>query len=225
MGGGAVGTANGTLTVDLPPEPSGDTAMHLTFPNDTWVGDTAPGKVSAQAAYVTEAGTGQLGSIIYIGGWCVANIAQYQRKDPSAAVTNTTAQDGYNITLFNNSTPRNSIGGTSELLYVENGATADIDSVLPSVFEITSWSKLSLLQSIKYRITLLTSADFDSDPYYMSYYQPYVPSLSDEVWDATHQCSLANLLPDGGLVISGVMIKVLGRISVDLHAKEWKGEG
>ena len=123
MGGGAVGTANGTLTVDCPPEPSGDTAMHLTFPHDKWVGGTAPGKVSAQ----------------------VGKHSPVSKEGPFDCSDQHNGPKRLQYHFFDNSTPRNSIGGNSELLYVENGATADIYIDLPSVFEITSWSKLSLL--------------------------------------------------------------------------------
>lgn len=50
-------------------------------------------------------------------------------------------------------------------------------------------------------MALLTSPDVDDDPYYMSYYNPYLPSPSNEVWsayDSTHQCGLQNVVSNGG---------------------------
>lgn len=50
-------------------------------------------------------------------------------------------------------------------------------------------------------LTLLILPDVDSDPYFMSYYNPFLPTPSDQDWDAystDNQCSLANVFPDGG---------------------------
>ena len=75
----------------------------------------------------------------------MVNIVQHQTAHPSDAVTAKGTQYSYNITLFDNSNPRNVIDGTEDkLLYIQNGATQGIDSLLPQVFEIASGSKRRL---------------------------------------------------------------------------------
>ena len=140
----SVETTYGLLTVDFNSEAIGNTDIHLTFPNGTWIGGTAPSKSSGYSATMDTTGTGQWGTPNYVGGWCVANIIQYQKVDPSAAVTDPDGQYSYNISLYDNS--RNWIGGTDGgPLFVENSQTGGIDSLLPSVFEITSGSPSFLL--------------------------------------------------------------------------------
>ncbi|KAF6232410.1 hypothetical protein HO173_009515 [Letharia columbiana] len=156
--------------------------MYMDFPNGTWIGGSMA-SVTAWGATINQTGTGQWGSTSYIGGWCVANIVQHQKLNASADATNPDGQYKYDIDLFDGGTPRNRIGGTAGgPLYVQDGKTEGIDSLLPQVFEITS-------------------GNVDDDPYYMSYYNPYLPSPSNEVWsayDSTHQCGLQNVLPKGG---------------------------
>ena len=138
----SVEACGGLLTVDFPPETNETTPVHFSAANGSWVGGTSPNKISGNNASMTEidmdAGTAQWGNANYVGGWCVAHIVQYQKLDPSAAVTKEMAQYSYNISLYDNSPTRQYIGGTSELLFVEDKATQGIDSALPSVFEITS---------------------------------------------------------------------------------------
>lgn len=133
----------GTLTVDFSPDVPGNTGMYMSFPNGTWIGGIAPSKVSGNSAIVNMNGTGQWGSTNYVGGWCVAEVTQSQKVQPSDAVTNPDAQYSYNISLYDNS--RNWIGGTTDgPLFVQGGKTGGIDSMLPKVFEITSGCKSSL---------------------------------------------------------------------------------
>lgn len=171
----------GTLTVDFPPEPTDQTPMHFTAANGSYVGGTAGGKQTPSSTKITDLGTGQWGSSDYVGDWCVANIIQHQKKNPSAAATDADAQYSYNISLFDNSQPtRKWIGGA--LLYSASGQSNGTDSLLPSVF-------------------MITSGKIDSDPYSMSYNNPYLPSPSNQIfnaYDTAHQCSLANVFPNGG---------------------------
>lgn len=133
----------GLLTVDFSATIPGDTPVHWQEGNGTWIGGTAPTKDSSGIADVTDQGTSsqQWGSLGFNGGWCVANVVQYQKSDPSAAGTSQGGQYSYNISLFDNSSPRKWIGGTGKPLFVQDDDTLGIDSVLPSVFEITSGSK------------------------------------------------------------------------------------
>ena len=202
----------GLLTVDFSPEVPGATAIHWSASDGTWIGGTAPSKLSSSLALVTENGTStqQWGSPNYIGSWCVANIIQHQKSDPSAPPDQTKAQYGYNISLFDNSNPRKWIGGTTDLLYIQDGDTQGIDSALPSVFEITSGSKPCLFPPLPIggrggylciETFRLLPLDTDSDPYYMSYYNPILPRSSDEVWDAyatSNQCSMSVLTKGSG---------------------------
>lgn len=135
---------DGTLTVDFPPEVVDPTSIYFDAGNGSYVGGIADSKKTPSSANPTESGTGQWGSPNYVGSWCVANIIQYQKKNPSAAATVPDGQYSYNISLFDNSQPtRKWIGGA--LLYAQNGQSNGTNSLLPSVFMITSGSEFSWL--------------------------------------------------------------------------------
>lgn len=136
------GTEYGTLIVDFSPTVPGATGMYMDLFDGTWIGGIAWSKANGVETNITLKGTGQWGSASYIGGWCVANIVQHQKVNAAADATVPEGQYSYDIDLFDNGTPRNWIGGTKGgPLYVQDGKTQGLDSLLPQVFEITSGSK------------------------------------------------------------------------------------
>lgn len=106
----------------------------------------------------------------YINGWCVAHIVQHQRAKvvaTDAPGQNSTNWYGYEITLYDNNTPRNVIGYSgTDLTYVAPGQYQGLDSLLPEVFEVGSMYQ-------------------DSDPFLMSY-----GGQSWNAYSVDNQCSL-----------------------------------
>lgn len=125
--------------MDFPSTVTDLTPVHFEVPDGRYVGGDALNKVSGPSFTYHEQGTGSWGSPSYVGGWCTADIIQYQKQTPSDPATSTTAQYSYNVSFWDTSTPPVWIGGTTGgPVYIPENVGVTIDSILPKPFQITS---------------------------------------------------------------------------------------
>ena len=107
----------GVITVDYQPEPNGPTYIHYTEDDGAYTGCMVPSGQGANGfCYNNQLGWGAFGSPKFVGGWCVAEILQLQKTDPSAGPDTPAGSYHYSVSIYdgdNKSAAANAKNGRS----------------------------------------------------------------------------------------------------------------
>lgn len=154
----SVAWCDGVVTVDFPPTPDAPTYIHYVAHNETYTGCTAPGKSSGASCISDQEGKGTFGSTDFVGKWCIMDITQNQKSDPSTPASSAAGQYEYAISVYDGDTTskasdskygRNLIASTEAGNVVYGAAKSpfvvafDGTNKLPGSVTITSGSRCS----------------------------------------------------------------------------------